>query len=221
MLTDYTTALDALKARGLPAVLDSDRAGDHIVITLGGASKVTIGDLEKDLPHPQHLQGWSAHYTNLAGDPQLDPFFHTTETDDVEKLADVVADYVRQRNRKRLADEMVELVTRRLRSDVLTGRAEVYTERAGTWTRVNAYSDEDPARHLMISSHPQTHHGIHTTGVPVTGWTITEQRPGADPVTIYDAPADPDAERVADQVSTWIRRQTGRPQPTGPQQPGC
>lgn len=218
MLTDYTTVLDALKARGLPAVFDSDRLGDYIVITLGGTSKITIGDLDDDLPYPQHLEGWSATYTNLAGDPGEPPFYRTADTD-VDSLADAVADYVRLRNSMWLAAEMTELVNRHLRFAALPGNAQVYGDSAGSWTLVNAYCGEDPERHLLISSYPRPDEGIHTTGDPVTGWAVTEQRPGAESGTVYDAPEDPDAERVASQVSTWIRQHTDRSRPTSRQQP--
>src|SRR5258708_7842479 len=108
MLTDYTTVLDALKARGLPAVFDSDRLGDYIVITLGGTSKVTIGDLDDDLPYPQPPKGGPTTYPTLAGAPIEPPFYRTADTD-VDSLADAVADYVRLRNSTWLAAQMTEL----------------------------------------------------------------------------------------------------------------
>lgn len=218
MLTDYTTVLNALKERGLPAELASDQTGSRIIVPLGGVSQITIGDLNGALPQPQHLNGWSAHYTNLAGD-RLEPAFYRTTHTGVDSLAEAVTDYVRLRNSMWLPRQMAELVNRRLRSQALPGNADAYGDSAGFWAIVNGYDEQGVGRHLVISSYPRPDEGIHTAGDPVTGWAVTEQRPGADSAIVYDAPDNPDAEQAAVKVGTWIREHAARRRPSGRPQP--
>lgn len=203
MVTDYQIVVDKLKTHGLDAKLESDRLGDFIIVALGGAGGVAIGDLVGDLPYPEFLEGWSATYIGVDGGSCEEPFYRTEDLE-VARLVDAVSGFVRWRNRTCLADEVAQLLRQELRS--LPGQARTEGDSAGTWVVVSGYSAEEPERLLMVATYPEADMGIGTpAGDPIVGWEVGEHRAGADSVPVYAAPENRDPGPVAVQIGKWIR----------------